>query len=319
MIWAIVTKDEMQDCQTSPVFRFYREALGKENIRLAIVDENDQLDFVACDDVVILRTGSKNLTSTIERNGIKSTAEKYDAYVLVKDKALLSECLKHLSLKVPGHHSLSDVEDGKTYFVKPRYGSDSIGITTYCICRSKKDVYEQTIRLRDELLQDAVIEDFIDGVDVTVSCCIIPTRNNDGNSVAVPEIFTASVMVECEETEGIQTRECKVGFKEYCSPLVGKSKEKAENMAKRICMYLGIKHHARMDFRLGYDEELYLIDINLLPGLGPIDHFAKSFLLCHNLSYVDTIKMLVNSADAVSSEKLGRNSVQNVNHKKQPL
>lgn len=298
MIWAIVTKDEMQDCKTSPVFCFYREALGKENIRLAVVDENDQLGFVAPDDVVLLRTGSEKLIRTIERNGIKSTAENYSAYVLVGDKALLSECLEHLSLKVPAQHPLKDIDDGNTYFVKPRYGSDSIGITQHCICRSKKEVYEQTARLRDELLQEAVVEDFIDGLDVTVSCCIIPTRNNDGSRVAVPKIRTATVTVECEETEGIQTRECKVGFKEYCSPLVGKSKEKAENIAKKICTYLGIKHHARMDFRLGHDGELYLIDINLLPGLGPIDHFAKSFLLCHNLSYVDTIKMLVNSAEA---------------------
>ena len=47
MIWSVVSKSEMEGFGTSPVFRFYREVLGKENIKLAVVDEDDELDFVA--------------------------------------------------------------------------------------------------------------------------------------------------------------------------------------------------------------------------------------------------------------------------------
>ena len=54
MIWSIVSKDEMDNYGTSNVFKFYREALGRESIKLAVVDETDSLDFVSEDDIVLL-------------------------------------------------------------------------------------------------------------------------------------------------------------------------------------------------------------------------------------------------------------------------
>ena len=59
---------------------------------------------------------------------------------------------------------------------------------------------------------------------------------------------------------------------------------------------LRLKHYARIDFRKGNDGLYYLIDVNLLPGLGPLDHFAKCLLLAKNISYIDAIKKVINTA-----------------------
>ncbi len=283
MIWAIVSKEEMEGFGTSPVFRFYREVLGKDNIRLAVVEENDELDFVGLDDVILLRTASKSLLQTIERKHIKSTAERFEAYEIIKDKAGLAVFLQDKEIQVPRQFSIDDVEDGKTYFVKPRFGSDSFGITIHNICKTKADVKFQVMRLK-ELGYESVIEEFIEGMDCTVACCC-PYEG---------EILTAAIEVECEETEGIQTRDCKVGFKECCSAV--EDSEELESVAKEVFNALGLDHHARIDFRRDKDGNVYVIDVNLLPGLGPIDHFAKCFLLAKNFSYADTMKMLVVSA-----------------------
>ena len=64
MIWSIVHTPEMQD-GTPPTFRFYQEVIGKENIRLAVVDEDDRLDFVSKDDMVLVRTANRRLWKTI--------------------------------------------------------------------------------------------------------------------------------------------------------------------------------------------------------------------------------------------------------------
>lgn len=45
MIWSITSKKEMEELNTPSVFRFYQEALGKDNIQLAVVEETDSLDL----------------------------------------------------------------------------------------------------------------------------------------------------------------------------------------------------------------------------------------------------------------------------------
>ena len=283
MIWAVVSKEEMEGFGTSPVFRFYREVLGKDNVRLAVVDEGDDLSFVNPSDVILLRTASKKLLDTIERKGIKSTAERYEAYETIRDKSRLAKFLQEHEIQVPQQFSIDEVEDGKVYFVKPRYGSDSFGITIHSICFSRSEV-EEELEYQKSQGFESVIEEFIEGVDCTVACCW-PMEE---------KFLTAAIEVECEETKSIQTRDCKVGFKEYCSAAL--NSEELECVAREVFDALELKHHARIDFRRDKNGNVYVIDVNLLPGLGPLDHFAKCFLLTENFSYADTMKMLILSA-----------------------
>lgn len=285
MIWSIVSKKEMEGFGTSPVFRFYREALGKDNIQLAIVDEDDPLDFVKEDDIVLLRTASEEIINTIRKKGIKSTAEDYSAYKAANDKAALSARLASVGIVVPTQYTLDEVEKGRKYFVKPCFGSDSMGISKASICTSKAAVIKQVLKIKRELKDSALIEEFIDGVDCTIACARVGK-----------EFLTCAIDVECDETEGIQTRECKVGFKEYCSPVYGEQLDEMREIASKIFVLLGIKHHARIDFRRGKDGKLYVIDINLLPGLGPLDHFAKCFTLSKRISYWEVMNMIVGTA-----------------------
>ncbi len=296
MIWSIVSKKEMDGFGTSPVFRFYREALGKENIKLAIVDEQDTLDFVQKDDIVLLRTANENIINNIKKRGVVSTAENYETYQLISDKTILANLLAKKGIKVPKQYDITEVVNGKTYFVKPKFGSDSMGISLQSICKSKKEVEKQISYIHNELKDEAIIEDFIDGIDCTVACwqpsdlCWSPAGKLHKPAST---IHTCAIEVECEETLGIQTRDCKVGFKECCSVL---HDLKVKNIAKEVFKILNIKHHARIDFRKDKNGEYYLIDVNLLPGLGPIDHFAKCLLLARNMSYKDAIVAIINTS-----------------------
>ena len=133
MIWTIVSKKEMEGYDIPPVFQYYREVIGRENIELAVVDENDKLDFVKEDDIVLLRTASEDLVSTITKKRVRTTAEKYPVYYQSSDKLLLSIFLRMKGILVPSLIHIDMVENGNTYFVKPRYGSESFGITPYNI------------------------------------------------------------------------------------------------------------------------------------------------------------------------------------------
>ena len=283
MIWSVVSREEMGGFGTNPVFRFYREAIGKGNIRLAVVEESDSLDFVCDDDIVLLRTASQQLVETIVKRRIVSTAESWDAYKLTSDKAELSKYMSSVGIQIPRQISLKDVVDGRKYIVKPRYGSDSMGISSRSICVTKEEVTSQIKYLRDSDFGEIVIEEFIDGEECT---CAVWMENDN--------IVTCAISIECDETCGIQTRECKVGFKECCSAM---QDNEIEETSKKVFDLLGLKHHARIDFRRGKEDGIYyMIDVNLMPGLGPLDHFAKCLLLCRNKSYADAIKAIISSA-----------------------
>lgn len=288
MIWAVVTKEEMEGYKIPPVFQYYREVVGKENIRLAIVDEDDSLDFIGKDDIVLLRSANKRIIEEIKSRGIISTAEDYEVYEQVRDKAELSTYLQRCGINVPKQFSIHEVEDGKAYFVKPRFGGESFGITKDSICHTKADVERQVKFIEDTLNQDAVIEEYIHGVDCTVACYYDPLEEC---------VKASAITVECDEVGGIQTHKGKFDYNEYCSAVKGYSKEVVNGISKYVFNdLLKLKHHARIDYRIAHTGGAYLIDVNLLPGLGPSAHFAKCMLLTENQSYKDAIWAIIRSA-----------------------
>lgn len=285
MIWSIVSKDEMENFGTDNVFKFYQEALGRDNIKLAVVEETDNLDFVSDNDIVLLRTASKQLIDTIHKKGVKTTAEEYNTYYLADDKLQISRFLLGKGILASAHRSLDNVKDGIVYFVKPRFGSDSKGVTEKSICKSKEDVIKQVDFIDHTYNCEAVIEEFIDGKEYTVVCLYI-----DSNLYCFP------IEVDCSDTFGIQTQQGKSDFTECGLKLNDGERKEINAIAERVFEKLGVKHHARIDFRCNKDGKLYVIDVNLIPGLGPTGDLARCLLLTENYSYKDALNMVIASA-----------------------
>ena len=288
MIWSIVSKDEMDNYGTGNVFKFYREALGRESIKLAVVDETDSLDFVSEDDIVLLRTASKLLVDTIRKKGVKTTAEDFDVYSLADDKLQMNRFLLSKGILASQHRSLDNIKDGIVYFVKPRFGSDSKGVTESSICTSREDVVRQVAVINHTCNSNAVIENFIDGKEYTVSVL------NIGGY-----IYCFPIEVDCSGTHGIQTQLGKSLFSECGVTLEYDERKELKTLSERMFEELGVKHHARIDFRRDKDGNLYVIDVNLIPGLGPTGDLARCLLLSENYSYTDALKMVIASASKI--------------------
>ena len=287
MIWTIVSKEEMENYKIPPIFKYYEEVIGRDNIKLAVVEDKDELDFVDKDnDIVLLRSANKNIVNRIKDKKLKSTAEDFHIYKAVNDKKIIGQFFRENHIQVPRQFYVAEIEDSKKYFVKPRFGSESFGISTECLCQSKDEVRKQVKRIERECNQEALIEEFIHGIDCTVAC----VWNTNG------ELDTYAIKVENNVIGGIQTHESKFNYDEYCSPLTGKEKDDICNISRKAIKLIGIEHHARIDFRMTDDGEFFLIDMNLLPGLGPTAHFAKCMLLCENKSYKDAINTIIKSA-----------------------
>ncbi|MBD5319369.1 MAG: ATP-grasp domain-containing protein [Bacteroides sp.] len=287
MIWSVVSKAEMEGSPISPVFKYYKEVLGKNNISLAVIDEKDPLDFVKNGDVVFLRDTYKSIIDTIHKRGFVSTAEKYEQYRLVGDKFELWRKLEKHNIPMPSQITFNDICDGDRYFVKPRHGTDSLGIDEHNICSSVSEVMCQIKKISELLNDDSVIEEYIDGIDCTVACYRTPN----------PSIIKCHpIEVHCDTIGGVQTYKGKFDCDEYCCVPDSHTANRLIDICKIIFEVLGISHYARIDFRKKSNGEVYLIDINLLPGPGPVDHFAKCLLLTENISYRDSMLAMINSA-----------------------
>lgn len=265
MIWSIVSKEEMDGCN-SPVFHFQEEALGKGNISLAVVEESNTLDFIKKGDIVLLRTASKSLVDTIRKTGVKTTAETYNSYKLALDKITLTNFLRELHINVAQKYSISDIVEGETYFVKPRNGSDS-KIPNQGICRTKEEVEYQMQIIAEIFNQDAIIEDYLPGNEYTVAC----VKVNDC-------IHTYPINIDNQYRR-----------------LSRKEINELDSMTKMVFSELGLKHHARMDFRADANGKLCVIDVNLIPGLGPSDKWTKC-MKPYGMSYADSLKEVISSA-----------------------
>lgn len=263
MIWSIVSKEEMKGCN-SPTFSFYEEALGESNIQLAVVDEIDRLSFVQENDIVLLRTASKQLIDTIRKKGVKTTAENYNTYYLAKDKVKVSRFLHSFGICVSENVSINRLENRKTYFVKPRFGSDS-DASTLMVCRSKEEVEEHVEKIRKTCKQDSIIELYLSGPEYTVACV-----NRKGDIESYPIDISGNVI--CYD-----------------------KRQELNLMAKRVFLVLGIKHHARIDFRSDDIGNLYVIDVNLIPSLGVKDKWYRCFQEA-GFSYKDSLCYVINSA-----------------------
>ena len=279
MSWSIVSTEEMASTATTPVFRHYQEAIGKDRIRLAAVKEGEPLDFTNISDVVLLRTASKSLIDEIRSRKLKSTAEEYALDELANDKCRMSGWSQANGIRVPRQHTIHDIPDSGKFFVKPRYGSDSSYISEKSICRSAGQAAERHMEVLKQTGSDAVIEDYIEGTDCTVAIW----RSQSG-------IHTCAMSIDCPETQGIQTSQVKQDFSGFCTALYDKN---LTAVAKDVFTKLGLKHHARMDFRIDSNGDYWLIDVNLIPGLSPIGLWAKCLLLSLNMSYKDAVNAAI--------------------------
>lgn len=288
-----MTKSDKDFYVSSKNQRLIQETLGIDNVSIHSVEEDDELDFIQPEDIVIAQTRNDVVLRKIAKKGVRSTIESRDTIMYTKDKEVVKERLLAAGICCPKSYTIQQVSDaysGERFFVKPLLGEDSKGITPSSVCSTLSEVCEQTQALQ-LLGYEAIVEEFIDGVDATVAVFKDATKGGE------VRCYPISVCVDSQY--GIITHEKKHAEDEVCSAI---SNDRLSDIAKDVFEAVGGKHYMRIDFRISKNGTPYCIDLNLYPGLGITDHLAKCTLLCSNMSYRDTLNQVINTAYKVSLE-----------------
>ena len=282
MIWIVMTRTDTDNYVSERNTRFIKEALGNE-VRIISVTRDTSLDFISREDIVIAQTRDMEVLDRIVETGARNTVESERTILLTKDKEEVKREIDPLGWNIHSAGTVSEreaIEEGRTYFVKPRFGEDSNGVDERSKCTTAKQVQAKCDELRS-LGYEPIVEDYIDGYECTAAVL------NDGSGI---QVFPLKVNIPTE----FVTHEVKFSENEVCEPLTDGF---LSNMIKHAVKAIFPDcHYMRVDFRVK-GKAAYIIDFNLFPGLGPIDHFAKCLALNRNMSYRDVLLAIAGTAD----------------------
>ena len=271
--------------------------------------EKYDYDFFATDDVSYLIKNHDNIELVWSvynrlnfRNSeifVQSLCEYYNLkYIgaapniraVIEDKSLSKQLAEHININTANwvvgskKYPLSKKQPfNGPYFVKPRFGSASVGIDESCLCEDWSKVLLKANSFLNKNV-DIIVEKFVDGTHYSVS---VMNTINSSPIIAIPYYTTSN------KKGGIITHSQKRRTDSGVSRHLSKNEELnkllkhyAEIFFKEIqpCDYF------RVDFLIDKKTGVvYFLEVNSLMFLGIKSGFVQSFLHEHFQSYDDII------------------------------
>ncbi len=205
------------------------------------------------------------LQSYFEMIGIPYNTSSSYLMALTFHKFYCNQLLKNFEINVPASILIKPKDKidenkiiktiGLPCFVKPTAGGSSLGITKV---KDKKDLTE-AIKLALKLGGEAIIETLIIGREITNGVF----RDEDGIKVLpITEIIS--------KNEFFDYKAKYQGLSEEITPaeLDETTKNKVKKLTYEIYSILGLYGIVRIDYFIDREENIYLIEINSIPGMS---------------------------------------------------
>ena len=272
-------------------FDLIKATLAPIEVQIMFVENEEDfqlLDKISQNDIVLVETKDAETIHQIAIRGLRHTGEVPAAVNFDSNKVDLRKAVAG-KIPMPGLYvSLDEVEDGKRYFVKPLILEDSIGIDEHSLCHSKAEVVERVKYINEKFGKPAIIEDYIEGYDVTVGII------NRGDSFIVKAVRIDSLLEGVPfQSEQVKTEDLRDFYD--MDELNPKLSEMLKNMAIGAFLSIGATNYARLDFRVTEAGQPYLIEVNLYPGLKDTGAMYRAIKFT-GIPYRDYLYEVLNTA-----------------------
>ncbi len=219
------------------------------------------------------RSREAQVPSVLEMLNIPYTGSDPQCLAIKMDKPLTKKLVAMTGIIVPKEIVISSVQELEKArwdnfpfpaIVKPAYEGSSKGIRLSSVVKNYKEIKPLAGKLIECYRQPVMVEEFIEGDEVTVGVI--------GNSP--PRVIGMMRILPRQKYEHfVYSLEVKRDWKntvEYeCPPKLAKKTLKAiEESAIKSFQVLGCRDFSRIDYRLGKDDAPFFLEINPLPGLG---------------------------------------------------
>lgn len=243
-----------------------------------------------------------HVPAILEMLGIPYTGSKVLSLALTLDKPMAKRILAFHGLPTPAFQVFDDpreaLDPGLSYplFVKPTGEGTGMGINGNSVVRNERELRRQLRWLTDTYTQPALVEEFIEGREITVG-----VLGNERLHVLLPLEIELS---RCPpEERGIYTGRIKSELPELpfyvCPTALTEAQEgELQGLAASAFQALNCLDVARVDFKLDANrgEKPYILEVNPLPGLSPGVSDLVFEAEAEGMSHVQLISAILDAA-----------------------
>lgn len=220
------------------------------------------------------RSREAQIPSILEMLSVPYEGSDPQCLAVCLDKPLTKTIVSQAGISTPRWRLISDRDELDSInwrgfhfpaFIKPAYEGSSKGILGGCRVTERKLIGEPVIKLLERYHQPVLVEEFIDGDEITVGIVGNYPPRVVGIMRVVPrqkaEYFIYSLEVK-RDWERLVDYECPAKL----NPAVMQS---ITDTALKIFKVLGCRDISRVDFRIDAEGIPFFLEINPLPGLNP--------------------------------------------------
>ncbi len=208
----------------------------------------------------------------LEMLGIPYTGSGPLGHSLALDKVVTKIIFKYHGIPTPDFFVVSKLKDIPhqlrfPLIVKPRMEALSLGLS---FVKNRRELKEAVERVLDEFNQDALVEDFVDGREFSVS--LIGNKDDLKN-------FPLSEVLHVEKEIPIQTHEEKLKKppEKLCPAPIGQDvASRMIELSKKAFKILHLRDYARFDIRMDSRGEIFFLEVNSMASLSPSSSFVCS-------------------------------------------
>jgi D-alanine-D-alanine ligase len=248
----------------------------------------------------ISRSREARVPAALELLGIPYTGSDPFAMAVTLDKQCAKKLVSLAGVAVPRGFALpanapAEIIPVETLpfpvVVKPAWEGSSKGIRNKCLVRSPDELPEVVGALRRDHPQTVLLEEYIDGVEVTVGMYgndppqVLGLMSVEPNQPAEHFIYSLEIK---REYRRLVTYRCP-------APLPPEVLAATETSARTAFRELGCRDVARIDFRVRHGIP-YFLEVNPLPGLNPDDSDLVIMSRLVGWSYERLVSAIVDAA-----------------------
>ena len=218
------------------------------------------------------RNREAQVPALCELLGIPYTGSDSATLAIALDKALCKKVLSQHDILTPRFMLMETGRerlDGDLRFpliVKPNAEGSSKGIGTASVVDNEEDLREKVASIIDRYKQPALVEEYIEGREFTVGLL----GNKRPKVLPAMEIRFKDSNVQRPVYDYVVKQEWEKHVEYQCPAELTESERKAiERLAKATFQALDCRDFARVDIRMAPDGELYVFEVNPLPGMTP--------------------------------------------------
>jgi len=243
------------------------------------------------------RSRESRVPAVCETLGIPCTGSDPATLAVAMDKGWTRCLVREHGVMVPAGRAISKVDESLDDLplpavVKPAWEGSSKGIRSTSLVTTRSELKERVVEMLGMYQQPVLVEEFIDGDEVTVAALgnapwwlgamrVLP-RNSQG-----PFIYSLEVKRDWEN---------RVRY-EAPAVLSSQASDALMSASLRVLETLEVRDVARMDFRIR-DGVPYFIEINPLPGLDPRTGDLCILARGHGLDHAAVLDRIVRAAVA---------------------